>query len=69
MSNARRRKPPNTVGCKPTEDVCVAHDEPLMCKHGCSMADQHKCADITYHPCAVGEGCDCRGWHVRRVAP
>lgn len=24
------------TGCIPEEDVCVAHDEPLLCEHGCS---------------------------------
>ena len=47
MSN-RRNRPPNRWGCKPTEDVCVEHDLPLECKHGCKMAEQHKCAFREY---------------------
>ena len=39
----RRKRPANRVGCKPTEDVCVKHDEPLWCRHGCSEAKEHKC--------------------------
>lgn len=31
----RRNRPPNRWGCKPTEDVCVEHDSPLICRHGC----------------------------------
>jgi hypothetical protein len=31
----RRNRPPNRWGCKPTEDVCVQHDRPLVCRHGC----------------------------------
>ena len=42
MSN-RRNRPPNRWGCKPTEDVCVAHDMPLECKHGCRAAVVHSC--------------------------
>jgi hypothetical protein len=34
---------PNKCGCIPCEDVCLAHDEPLICKHGCSEAEEHKC--------------------------
>jgi len=45
MSAARRRKPPNRVGCKPSEDVCVRHDVPLVCRHGCVMATDHKCKE------------------------
>jgi len=44
----RRNRPPNRWGCKPTEDVCVAHDMPLECKHGCKMAARHKCAFREY---------------------
>jgi hypothetical protein len=39
----RRNRPPNRFGCKPTEDVCVEHDLPLDCKHGCYKAKEHKC--------------------------
>ena len=41
---SRRNKPANKHGCKPTEDVCVAHDMPLDCPHGCYKATAHKCA-------------------------
>ena len=40
----RRNRPPNRWGCKPTEDVCVEHDLPLECPHGCREAKKHKCA-------------------------
>lgn len=43
MSN-RRNRPENRWGCKPVEDVCVAHDLPLECGHGCWKAKDHKCA-------------------------
>lgn len=39
----RRNRPPNRWGCKPTEDVCVAHDMPLVCPHGCSEVAPHQC--------------------------
>lgn len=41
----RRKRPPNRWGCKPTEDVCVEHDEPLVCRHGCEKATAHQCAE------------------------
>ena len=34
---------PNRWGCMPSEDVCLEHDEPLECPHGCSEAKPHKC--------------------------
>ena len=34
---------PNRVGCIPSGEVCLAHDEPLWCRHGCSCAFDHKC--------------------------
>jgi hypothetical protein len=46
VSEARRRKPPNKKGCKPVEDVCVMHDRPLECRHGCIEALPHKCKDM-----------------------
>jgi len=30
--------PLNKSGCKPVEDVCVEHDLPLACRHGCRLA-------------------------------
>ena len=39
----RRNRPPNRWGCKPVEDVCVQHDSPLICPHGCQKVKQHKC--------------------------
>lgn len=46
MTN-RRNKPVNKVGCKPAEDVCVQHDEPLICRHGCTQASKHYCSEQT----------------------
>lgn len=40
----RRKKSPNKNGCKPTEDVCVEHDQELICRHGCEDVKPHKCA-------------------------
>lgn len=40
-ANARRRKPANRYGCKPIEDVCVEHDMPLVCRHGCEGSREH----------------------------
>jgi hypothetical protein len=34
---------PNRCGCIPSEDVCLAHSEPLVCRHGCSKATVHDC--------------------------
>lgn len=45
MSERRRNKPANRWGCKPVEDVCVQHDMPLECRHGCRLATVHKCKD------------------------
>lgn len=45
MSEPRRRKPINRWGCKPVEDVCVEHDMPLECRHGCERALPHHCKD------------------------
>lgn len=41
----RRNRPPNRWGCKPTEDVCLQHDMPLECRHGCTEAAHHECVD------------------------
>lgn len=41
----RRNRPPNRWGCKPTEDVCVEHDLPLECRHGCRCCQPHSCKD------------------------
>ncbi len=41
---ARRKKPANKrTGCKPHDDVCLAHDLPLVCSHGCEEAASHAC--------------------------
>lgn len=41
---ARRRQPANkTTGCKPHDDVCLEHDLPLACEHGCEEALPHRC--------------------------
>jgi hypothetical protein len=42
----RRNRPPNRWGCMPTEDVCVAHDMPLECRHGCVHAEPHQCKEL-----------------------
>lgn len=39
----RQYKPTNRWGCMPTEDVCVQHDMPLECRHGCGLARSHNC--------------------------
>ncbi|HET7158008.1 MAG TPA: hypothetical protein VFI62_03370 [Burkholderiales bacterium] len=39
----RRNRPPNRWGCKPDGDVCVEHDTPLICPHGCDTVKHHKC--------------------------
>ena len=41
----RRKKPANRWGCKPEEDVCLEHDLPLECRHGCDNAKLHQCRD------------------------
>ncbi len=33
-------------GCVPQGDVCVAHDEPLVCAHCCESGDQHDCVEV-----------------------
>jgi hypothetical protein len=43
----RRNRPVNRWGCKPTEDVCVEHDLPLECRHGCRCAAAHSCKERT----------------------
>lgn len=35
----------NRWGCRPKEDVCLEHCEPLACRHGCSEAREHQCLD------------------------
>lgn len=45
MSN-RRNRPTNRWGCKPTEDVCVEHDRPLICRHGCNESRDHRCITL-----------------------
>lgn len=59
----RRNRPPNKWGCKPTEDVCVEHDFPLECKHGCWKAKPHKCVWLecnTYTPAVPKEKRDAK---------
>lgn len=34
-------------GCCPGEDVCIVHDEFLICKHCCSSGDFHACSEFT----------------------
>lgn len=33
----------NKVGCKVSGDVCLKHESPLECRHGCEEAIEHKC--------------------------
>ena len=35
----------NKKGCKPSQDVCLYHCEPLLCRHGCGQAIKHQCKD------------------------
>lgn len=42
----RRNRPPNRWGCKPDGDVCVEHDTPLECRHGCKHAGAHSCKEL-----------------------
>ncbi len=37
---------PNKKGCIPCEDVCLKHDQPLQCKHGCVAAEGHRCKEL-----------------------
>jgi hypothetical protein len=37
---------PNRFGCRPRGDVCMQHEEPLTCKHGCEQAPLHKCPEL-----------------------
>jgi len=45
VATARRRKAANRWGCKPLEDVCLEHDTPLDCRHGCRAAKSHECKE------------------------
>jgi hypothetical protein len=39
--------------CKPKEDVCVTHDEPLVCPHACATGVDwtgHLCIDLRVRP-------------------
>lgn len=36
----------NKYGCIPAEDVCIKHDEPLQCRHGCCEVTKHTCRDL-----------------------
>lgn len=51
----RRYKPPNRWGCKPDGDVCVEHDLPLDCRHGCREAAPHQCSDRADRPAVDNE--------------
>ncbi len=35
-----------SVECVPTEDVCMKHKQPLICRHGCEDALPHRCAEM-----------------------
>jgi hypothetical protein len=41
---------PNKCGCRVSQDVCIIHDEPLVCEHGCEQARPHKCTHA--FPCS-----------------
>lgn len=41
--NVRCEDGKNKYGCIPFEDVCLEHDEPLVCEHGCGEAEYHMC--------------------------
>ena len=28
---------PNKYGCRKDDDVCMVHEEPLVCPHGCTQ--------------------------------
>ena len=45
-SNERRKRACNKYGCKVSEDMCVEHDEPLVCVHGCSEVKPHECIQV-----------------------
>ena len=40
------KRTPNRWGCVPSEDVCLEHCEPLVCRHGCENAKEHQCAEL-----------------------
>jgi len=46
-TSVRRKKPINRWGCKPNDDVCLEHDQPLICRHGCEDVKEHQCKDAT----------------------
>lgn len=46
LKTKKRRKPCNRWGCKPSADVCVRHEQPLECRHGCIDAKKHTCQDL-----------------------
>ena len=55
--SSRRNRPPNRWGCKPDEDVCVMHDLPLECRHGCKHAKPH--SQLHKQPkCEEGRECE-----------
>ena len=51
--SSRRNRPENRWGCKPEEDVCVGHDESLLCKHGCVHVKEHECKELRENPQAL----------------
>ena len=44
-SSEERTMKVNKHGCKPTEDVCMEHHQPLECRHGCIEAQPHRCSE------------------------
>jgi len=47
VEKPKRRRGPNLKGCRPTGDVCMEHDSPLVCRHGCDEAKPHGCVGET----------------------
>lgn len=42
----RRIRPPNKYGCKPTQEVCLEHDQLLVCSHVCDSGAAHSCTEL-----------------------
>lgn len=47
----RKQRKPNIVGCWPDGDVCIQHDAPLVCPHGCKHVIPHKCVEKKIKQC------------------
>ncbi len=48
---------PNAYGCRKSEDVCVMHDELLVCDHGCREVRAHDCATYKQWRTAMDTAC------------